>query len=219
MYAKIYITELTDGERRVLKKAVFDGWFPDGTEEKEILELLKSDPPGVVIDRKNAEWEALLRDGTLVVELRRADGTRKRVDPDGESAEDFVDDGDADLRVIGCAMLVLLPGKRPYRAVIPDKLAELQRCVGGYIEITYPFEDNCLVIGNDEAKLIGMEGNRRINVEIYAGPLLLAGDDYLGGFCDLTPAQIQKYEARFHEPEQISGGEVEKSIRIEVFAV
>ena len=38
-------------------------------------------------------------------------------------------------------------------------------------------------------------------------------------FCDLTPAQIQKYEAQFREPEQITGEEVEKSIRFEVFAV
>ena len=222
MYVKIYISEVTDEGRRVLKKQVFDGWFRgriDSAEEKAVLELLKKDPPGVVLDRPRENWEKLMREGALTVELTEESGLYNYIDLDGEGQEEIDHRAALKLRVIGCAMLVLLPGERPYRAVIPDKLAELQRCVGGYIEITYPFEDNCLVIGNDEAKLIGMAGNRRINGEIYAGPLLLAGDDYLGGFCDLTPAQIQKYEARFRDPEQFSEGEVEKSIRIEVFAV
>lgn len=225
MYVKIYISEYTEGDgekRRILKKQVFDGWVRgsiDSAEEKAMLELLKKDPPGVVLDRPRENWEALRREGALTAELIDEAKIIKFVDLDGELQTDVdIRTGDGQ-RVIGCAMLVLMPGERPYRAVIPDKLSELQRSVGGYIEITYPFDDNCLVVGNDEAKLIGMEGNRRINGQIYAGPLLLAGDDYLGGFCDLTPAQIQKYEAQFRKPEQITGEEVEKSIRFEVFAV
>ena len=206
MYVKIYISEYTEGDgekRRILKKQVFDGWVRgsiDSAEEKAMLELLKKDPPGVVLDRPRENWEALRREGALTAELIDEAKIIKYVDLDGELQTDVdIRTGDGQ-RVIGCAMLVLMPGERPYRAVIPDKLSELQRSVGGYIEITYPFDDNCLVVGNDEAKL-------------------LAGDDYLGGFCDLTPAQIQKYEAQFRKPEQITGEEVEKSIRFEVFAV
>ena len=222
MYVKIYISDIEDGGRRIPKKQVFDGWFRgniDSAEVTAVLELLKKDPPGVVLDRMRENWEKLQRDGALTVEFADESESYKYVDLDGEWQEDIDIRAASKLRLVGCAMLVLLPGERPYRAVIPDKLSELQRSVGGYIEITYPFTDNCLVIGNDEAKLIGMAGNRRINGEVYAGPLLLAGDDYLGGFCDLTPAQIQKYETQFRAPEQITEGEVEKSIRIEVFAV
>ncbi len=75
------------------------------------------------------------------------------------------------------------------------------------------------MIGNDEAKLIGMMGNRRINGEIYAGPLLIAGDDFKGGFCDLTQNQAEKYVERFLLPENISDEEVDGSIRIEIYVV
>ena len=65
--------------------------------------------------------------------------------------------------LIGKRMLIVEPYKAPYEAVIPDNLESLQDAVGGYIEITYPFEDNAVVISNEESKLIGMDGNRRVN--------------------------------------------------------
>ncbi len=109
----------------------------------------------------------------------------------------------------GLRMLVLEPGMPPYEARIPDSLESLQASVSGYIECTYPFEDNAFVIGNEEAKLIGMEGNRRINGAIYAGPLLIAGDDGAGGTVDLTDEQIRLYTERFRDPEVIPQEEVE----------
>ena len=111
--------------------------------------------------------------------------------------------------LIGRHMLVIEPHKAPYEAVIPDKLESLQEAVGGYIEITYPFEDNAIVISNEESKLIGMDGNRRVNGQIYAGPMLISADDGSGELTDLTDEQIAKYTEMFRHPEEISQEEVE----------
>ena len=111
--------------------------------------------------------------------------------------------------LIGRRMLVIEPHKAPYEAVIPDKLESLQEAVDGYIEITYPFEDNAIVISNEESKLIGMDGNRRVNGQIYAGPMLISADDGSGELTDLTDKQISKYTGIFKHPEEISREEVE----------
>ena len=111
--------------------------------------------------------------------------------------------------LIGRRMLVIEPHKAPYEAVIPDKLESLQEAIGGYIEITYPFEDNAIVISNEESKLIGMDGNRRVNGQIYAGPMLISADDGSGELNDLTGEQIAKYTEMFRHPEEISQEEVE----------
>ena len=111
--------------------------------------------------------------------------------------------------LIGKRMLIVEPYKAPYEAVIPDNLESLQDAVGGYIEITYPFEDNAVVISNEESKLIGMDGNRRVNGQIYAGPMLISADDGSGELTDLTNWQIAKYTEIFRHPEEISREEVE----------
>ena len=112
----------------------------------------------------------------------------------------------------GYRMLVIEPHKEPYEMVIQDGLEPLQQAVGGWIECTYPFEDNTYVIGNEEAKLIGLDGNRHINGQIYAGTILIAGDDGEGGTMDLTDEQIQKYTKMFKKPEDITPQEVQNDI-------
>ena len=114
--------------------------------------------------------------------------------------------------IAGHRMLVIEPHKEPYEMVIPDGLEPLQQAVGGWIECTYPFDDNAYVIGNEEAKLIGLEGNRRINGGIYAGTILIAGDDGEGGTMDLTDEQIQRYTEMFKTPEDITPEEVQNDI-------
>ena len=111
--------------------------------------------------------------------------------------------------LIGKRMLVIEPHKTPYESTIPDKLESLQEAVGGYIEITYPFEDNAIVISNEESKLIGMDGNRRVNGQIYAGPMLISADDGSGELTDLTDDQIAEYTEMFRHSEEISQEEVE----------
>ena len=62
---------------------------------------------------------------------------------------------------------------------------------------------------NEEGKLIGMEGNRRIGdgSSIIAGPFFICGtteEDFRG----LTDSEVDLYMDRFKEPEQISPEEV-----------
>jgi hypothetical protein len=92
---------------------------------------------------------------------------------------------------------------------IPDGLDPLQQAVKGYIEATYPFDDNAFIIGNEEAKLIGLEGNRRIGDSIYACTILIVADDGQGGTTDLTDEQIGKYTEMFKTPEDITPEEVQ----------
>lgn len=117
----------------------------------------------------------------------------------------------------GKKMVIVEPNKPAYEALVKDSLESLQRAVKGYIEITYPFDDNAMVIGNDEAKLIGMEGNRHINGSVYAGPLLIAADDYEGGITDLTDEQVNQYKQLFAIPEDISNEEVQADTGFHIY--
>ena len=96
-------------------------------------------------------------------------------------------------------------------------LDSLQRAVGGMIEVTYPFEDNAVVLSNEEAKLIDMPGNRRVNGGIYAGPMYVIGDDGEGGFCSLTDEQAAAYTEQFAVPEEITMEEVQADMEITVY--
>ncbi len=88
----------------------------------------------------------------------------------------------------------------------------LKDAVKGTIEITRPFDDNIAIVGNDEAKLINMEGNRRVGNSIYAGPMLIVGDNGSEDFVALTQEQAEIYNMIFEQPENISQEEVESDM-------
>lgn len=102
------------------------------------------------------------------------------------------------------------PHRAPYIAEIERSLRAEQKAVGdGLIEPIYNDDETCLV-GNEESKLIGMEGNRRIGdgSSIIAGPFFVCGvadSDFRG----LTDEEVVKYMDRFSQIEDISQTEVE----------
>ena len=101
------------------------------------------------------------------------------------------------------------PGKPAVEKRIGTKLEDLQAEVGGLIECIYAHHDGTIIVGNDEAKLIGMEGNRRLgNGSIIAGPFFIIGD---GGenFRSLTDAEVSRYLQQYAEPQQIHEREVQ----------
>ena len=117
----------------------------------------------------------------------------------------------------GVRALMIQPGKKPVEVGVIDDLEGWQRAVSepgerGLMKVTYPFEDNAVMVGNEEAKLIEMEGNRRVLGSIYAGPLFIVGDDGEGDFCDLTDEQIKAYSKQFENPEDISDEEVQNDL-------
>lgn len=71
--------------------------------------------------------------------------------------------------------------------------------------------DGTLIVCNDEAKLNGMDGNRRINGDVIAGPFFVVGEDG-ENFRSLTDTEMQKYMQRFKEIEDISPEEVEENM-------
>ena len=117
----------------------------------------------------------------------------------------------------GIRMLMILPHHPPIETYVKDELDSLQMAVSdhgedSYIEYTYPFDDDCMILGNEEAKLIGMEGNRRLGESIYAGPIFITRDDGVGGLCSLTDEQVTKYGEMFAEPHDISPEETQADV-------
>ncbi len=106
-------------------------------------------------------------------------------------------------------VLVLEPKRPPYISEIENTLEGQQKAVDGYIE--YLYDDDAIIVCNEEGKLRGMDGCRRINGDVIAGPFFVAGDDG-EKLCSLTDDQINKYSKRFAAVEDISQDEVNRYI-------
>ncbi len=102
------------------------------------------------------------------------------------------------------------PHREPYVAEVQDELRMLQKAVGGLIEPIY-LEEGITIIGNEEAKLMGLDGNRHFEDDILAGPFFICGDAG-ENFRSLTDEEMTTYMARFAEPEEISDEEVKATI-------
>ena len=107
-------------------------------------------------------------------------------------------------------MLVLMiePGEAPRRLELSHSLEEMQKAVGGFIQILYPFGEPVALVCNEEGKLLGLPANRALRDEsgavydIVCGTFFLCGappdSDTLGS---LTEEQVSRYEQRFARPE------------------
>ena len=99
------------------------------------------------------------------------------------------------------------PNRPPVISEAGNDLKSLQRAVDGHIAPVY-LGDGTILMCNDEAKLIGMDGNRRLGDSTIAGPFFIVGEDGKD-FRSLTDEETQRYMERFAEPEQISQQEVD----------
>ena len=102
--------------------------------------------------------------------------------------------------------LVVEPGKRPYTKKIQPGLTSLQREVGGYIEVIYPFPEPVAIVCRETGKLDGCPLNRALRdeagtiYEIIAGTFLVVGlteED----FGSLSSELLQAFTQRFRQPE------------------
>ncbi len=98
-------------------------------------------------------------------------------------------------------VLILEPHRTPYESEISNTLEGQQRAVEGLIQYIAN-EDNTVIVINEECKINGMEGNRRIDGDVLVGPVFIAGDTG-ESICSLTDEQMQKFAERFSEPEEI----------------
>ena len=111
-------------------------------------------------------------------------------------------------------VVMVEPNKPAYITEIEHSLKGMKEAVGGLIEpIYYLDEPRAVMVGNEEAKLIGMEGNRRFGERIVAGPFFICGDNG-EDFCSLSDELCEKYVQKFAVPESISQDEVEQEMGI-----
>jgi|LSQX01.1.fsa_nt_gb hypothetical protein len=109
-------------------------------------------------------------------------------------------------------VLMVEPHEIPRVTTIATDLDSLQKAVSkgadtqGLIEII-PLEPGVCLICNEDGKLIGLEGNRRIGNDIIAGVFYVAGDS-VSKLKSLTEAQISKYTKLFYVPENYTQEEV-----------
>lgn len=108
-------------------------------------------------------------------------------------------------------VLLVEPGAPPRATVIPHNLDGLQAAVGGMIEIVDLDEKTCLVC-NEEGKLLGLPGNRRVGNDIIAGTFFLCGMDDDGNTVSLSEEQIEQYSKRFQEPEHYTDKQVQDAL-------
>ena len=117
-------------------------------------------------------------------------------------------------------VVMVEPNKPAYVTEIGNDLESLQKAVGGGLiePIGFLHDPNAIMVGNEEAKLTGMEGNRRFSEGIVAGPFFICGDDG-EDFCSLTDEQCEKYVRQFAQPHTITQDEVEQDMKIMIFGL
>lgn len=115
-------------------------------------------------------------------------------------------------------VLVVEPGKAPYTQQIENDYRAMQKLVDGCIEFVPLPELSCHLYCNEEGKLIGMPGNRRLdNKDIICGSFFICAGDENGNDISLNDEQLRYYTERFREPEQYTDEEahhVECEIKI-----
>ena len=113
-------------------------------------------------------------------------------------------------------VVMVEPNKPAYITEIEHSLKGMKEAVGGLIEpIYYLDEPRAVMVGNEEAKLNGMEGNRRFGERIVAGPFFICGEKMTEDgmdFCSLSDELCEKYVQKFAVPESISQDEVEQDM-------
>ena len=114
-------------------------------------------------------------------------------------------------------VLMVEPGKHPGVTTLENDLDALQKAVSigadyqGLIEIISLGNGDCLLC-NEEGKLIGLEGNRRLGNDIIVGVFYIMSEDEEGNLVSLTEKKIQYYTELFWEPERFDRTEIEATL-------
>ena len=114
-------------------------------------------------------------------------------------------------------VLMVEPGQHPKVTTIMDDLDSLQKAVSigadyqGLIEFVSLGNGDCIMC-NEEGKLIGLEGNRRLGNDILVGVFYIMSENDEGDLQSLTEQKIQCYTKLFWEPETFDRTDIEDSI-------
>lgn len=113
--------------------------------------------------------------------------------------------------------LMVEPGKHPKVTILKDDLDSLQKAVSigadyqGLIEFVSLRDGDCIMC-NEEGKLIGLEGNRRLGDDILVGVFYIMSENEDGELVSLTDQKIKRYADAFWEPETFDRTEIENTI-------
>lgn len=114
-------------------------------------------------------------------------------------------------------VLMVEPGKHPKVTTLKDDLDSLQKAVSigadyqGLIEFVSLGNGDCIMC-NEEGKLIGLEGNRRLGNDILVGVFYIMSENENGELLSLTKEKIKHYTKLFWEPESFDRVDIENSL-------
>lgn len=125
--------------------------------------------------------------------------------------------GGYDMNAKELTVLMVEPGKHPKVTKIKDDLDSLQKAVSigadyqGLIEFVSLGNGDCIMC-NEEGKLIGLDGNRRLGNDILVGVIYIMSENEDGELLSLTDAKIKRYTELFWEPEAFDRAEIEETM-------
>ena len=114
-------------------------------------------------------------------------------------------------------VLMVEPGQHPKVTTLKDDLDSLQKAVSigadyqGLIEFVSLGNGDCIMC-NEEGKLIGLEGNRRLGNDILVGVFYIMSENEDGELLSLTEQKIQRYTSLFWEPETFDRTDIENTL-------
>lgn len=114
-------------------------------------------------------------------------------------------------------VLMVEPGKNPKVTTLQNDLDSLQKAVSigaeyqGLIEIV-PLGNGDCILCNEEGKLIGLDGNRRVGRDIIVGVFYVMSEDREGDLISLSGKKIQYYQKLFWEPQTFDREEIEDTL-------
>ena len=119
-------------------------------------------------------------------------------------------------------VLMVEPGKHPNVTTLKDDLDSLQKAVSigadyqGLIEFVSLGNGDCIMC-NEEGKLIGLDGNRRLGDDILVGVFYIMSENEDGELISLSEKKINRYTELFWEPETFDRTEIEATVSCRFF--
>lgn len=114
-------------------------------------------------------------------------------------------------------VLMVEPGQHPKVTTLKNDLASLQEAVSigaenkGLIEIV-GIADGVCILCNEEGKLIGLEGNRRLGTDILVGVFYVVGENGCGDLVSLPDREIERYSKLFWKPEHFTQQDIDSTV-------
>ena len=105
-------------------------------------------------------------------------------------------------------VVMVEPNEAPIVMEITNQLDDMQETVGGLIEEVYKFEDDAVIIANEEGKIKRMPLNRVIRnkegkvIDLICGPFFICYAPFESErFLSLSDEMAEKYKEMFKTPE------------------